>query len=153
MALSTSSHSHQSLSHISHGCRVLVPATNIGVEPLGHIRFIAAIALEDLRVELALAITWHLQVFDPTRGGDQIAAVGAIAIAFAPRTALTPAHSDEGFQLLTHDSFQDDANTGSGQFAQMLLELLLIRQHWGCLFLALRLPGEVCYPSSYDDQA
>jgi hypothetical protein len=93
---------------------VLVPATNIGVEPLGHVGFIAAIALEDLGVELALPISRHLQVLDPTRGGDQVAAVEAVAISFALGTAFSPAYADERIKLLAHDAFQYHADGSAG---------------------------------------
>src|SRR5689334_22498340 len=49
----------------------------------GHLRFVAAVALEDLRVELALAISGHPQGLNAARRRSQVAAVVAIAIALA----------------------------------------------------------------------
>ncbi len=69
---------------------VLVPATNIGVESLGNLWFIATVSVEDLSVELALAVSGNLQLLDPTRGSDQVALVGAVAIPFAAAGCSLP---------------------------------------------------------------
>ena len=62
----TGSHSHQRLGHFSHLMRTC-PGHEHLAEPLGHLRFIAAIALKDLRVELTLAISGHLQLLNASR--------------------------------------------------------------------------------------
>jgi hypothetical protein len=64
-------------------------------ERLRHLRFVATVALEHLGVELALAVSGHIQVLDAARGRHQSAWVIAIAIAFALGTALSPPHPDE----------------------------------------------------------
>src|SRR2546426_5813010 len=115
---------------------VLVPATNISVSRFRDLRLIAAVALEDLRVELALTISGNLQLLDPTCRGDQVAGVGPVAIAFALGAALAPADSDQRVKFLAHHPLQDDANRAAGQLAQMLVEYLLIRQCWSGLLLS-----------------
>jgi hypothetical protein len=40
--------SQEGLSHCSHGCRELVPLTNIWVKPIAHLLFRAAIAIKEL---------------------------------------------------------------------------------------------------------
>jgi hypothetical protein len=65
-------------------------------ESLGDLRLIAAVALKDLCVELALTISRNLQLLDPTSRCDQVAGVGPVALSFAFRAALSPADSDEG---------------------------------------------------------
>jgi hypothetical protein len=64
-------------------------------QSLCDVRFIAAVALKGLSVELPFPIPGHVDVLDPTRGGHQIAGVGAIAIAFACGTTCSPGGSDE----------------------------------------------------------
>ena len=58
--------------------------------------FIATVALEDLRVELALAVSGYLQLLDPARGCDQVAPVEPVAIAFPFGATLSPADSNQG---------------------------------------------------------
>src|SRR5260221_5015983 len=41
-------------------------------QSLGHLRGVSSVAVEDLGVELALAISGDLQPLDPTRGCDQV---------------------------------------------------------------------------------
>jgi hypothetical protein len=84
-------------------------------------------------MKLALAISRNLQVLDPSRRSDQIAGVGPVAIAFAPRAALSPADSNQRIKFLAHHALQYHANGAAGQFAQMLVECALLRQRWGCL--------------------
>jgi len=84
-------------------------------------------------MKLALAISRNLQVLDPSRRRDQIAGVGPVAIAFAPRAALSPADSNQRVKFLAHHALQYHANGAAGQLAQMLVECALIRQRWGCL--------------------
>src|SRR5260221_1757922 len=90
----TGSHSHQRLGHFSHLMRTC-PGHEHLAESLGHLRFIAAIALKDLRVELTLAIAGHLQLLNASRRCVQVARVGAVAIALALRAALSPPDSDD----------------------------------------------------------
>ena len=75
---------------------VLTPGQEHLRESLGHLRLRATVAIEDLRMELTLAISGHLQLFNSTRGSDQVALVGTVAIPLALRTAFSPAYSNEG---------------------------------------------------------
>ena len=59
-------------------------------QTLGHLRDVSTIPLEDLGVELALAVSGHVQVLDAARGRHQIALVIAIAIAFAAADCSLP---------------------------------------------------------------
>src|SRR6266568_1044440 len=101
----TGRHSHQGLGHVADFVGARASHEHLG-QALGHLRLIAAIALEDLGVELALAISWDLYVLDPTRGGDQVAAVEAIAIPIALGTTLAPPNSDQRVKLFAHHSLQ-----------------------------------------------
>src|SRR2546422_602662 len=71
-------------------------------QPLGHLRFIAAVALEDLRVELALAISRHLHILNPACGRDQVTRVIPIAISLTLGATLAPAYPDERVEFLAH---------------------------------------------------
>lgn len=102
-------------------------------EPLGHLGLVAAVALEDLGVELALAISGNVRGLNAARRRGQVTGVGAVAISLALGATLSPTDSDERIELLTHHVFQHDTNGAPGQFAQMLLECLLIRQRRGRL--------------------
>src|SRR5690348_7806833 len=113
--------------------RVLTPATNIDVASLCHLWLVAAVAVKDLRVELPFAISGHVDQLDPTCGCHQVTAVVAVAIAFALGATFSPSHANERVELLTHHGLQHHANTSSGQFAQILLERLLLRQGWDAL--------------------
>src|SRR5438045_2934362 len=85
---------------------VLVPATNIWVSPSAMcVRFIATVAFKRLRVELAFTISGHVDILEPTRGGDQIASVGAVAIPFALGATLSPCCSYKLIKLFTHHLF------------------------------------------------
>ena len=64
-------------------------------QPLCDVRFIARVSLKGLCVELPFPIPGHMDVLDPTGGGDQITGVGAVAIPFALGAALTPGDPDE----------------------------------------------------------
>jgi hypothetical protein len=61
--------------------------------------------------------------------------VVAIAIPFAPGTAFSPSYADECIELLAHHCLQYHTNGSSGQFAQILLERLLLRERWDGLLL------------------
>jgi hypothetical protein len=86
--------SHQGSGDFSYFVRTGTRDEHLG-QTLGHLRFIAAIALEDLGVELALAISRHLQILNSTCGRDQVTSVIPIAIALAGRATLSPADPDE----------------------------------------------------------
>src|SRR5260221_5617628 len=101
----TGRHSQQSFSHVSDFVGACPSHEHLG-QSLSHLRFIAAVALENLRVELALAISRNLQVLNPTPGGNQVAVVRALTIAFAPWAALTPTDSHQRVQFLAHHFLQ-----------------------------------------------
>jgi hypothetical protein len=86
-------------------------------ESLCHLGFIAAVVVEDLSVELAFPVSWHLDLLDSTRRSDQITGVGTIAIAFALGAAFSPSHADERIELLAHHCLQHHTNGSSRQFA------------------------------------
>lgn len=69
-------------------------------EPLGDVWFVATVAFKRLGVELTLTISGHFDLLEPTRGCHQIAAVGAVAIAFALGTTFSPPSCNERIQLL-----------------------------------------------------
>jgi hypothetical protein len=111
------------------------------------------VALEDLGMKLALPISGDLQVLDPTSCSDQVAGVVPIAIAFAPRVALSSAYSDQRVKFLAHHALQYHANGAASQLAQMLVECVLLRQRWGVSAPVLSQRYWVWYPSSDDEQA
>jgi len=82
MVLATSSNSHKRLGHFSY-----LMGTCPGHEHLrqsfGNVRFIAAIALKGLGVELTFTISGDVDVLDPTCRCHEIARVGTVAIPFA----------------------------------------------------------------------
>ena len=86
-------------------------------------------------MELTRAVSGHFDLLEPTRRGHQITGVDAVAIAFAVGTAFSPSDSDERIELLAHDVLHHHANAATGQFAQILLERLLVGQRWGGLLL------------------
>src|SRR5512142_1473835 len=88
------SHSHQGFGHFSDFVRTRPSDKHLG-ESLCDLWLIAAVALEDLRVELALTISGNLQLLDPPGRSDQVAGVEPVAIAFALGAALAPADSDQ----------------------------------------------------------
>src|SRR5947209_4079684 len=96
-------------------------------------RLVATIAFKDLGVELARAVSRDVDVFNPTRLGDQIARVESVSVTFALGTTCSPAHADERVKLLAHHAFQHHMNGTAGQVAQILPESWLARQWWGCL--------------------
>src|SRR5947209_4325836 len=98
-------------------------------------RLIAPVALKDLRVELAFTVSRHLDILDPTGRGHQITAGEAVAVPFAFGAAFSPSYTNERIELLAHHVLQHDANGATGQFAQILLERLLVRQRWCGLLL------------------
>ena len=102
-------------------------------ESFGDVWFIATIAFKGLCMKLTLAISGNLQIFDATRGSDEIAVIEAVAISFPFGTTLSPADSNEAVSFLAHDALQPHANGIAGQFTQILSESLLVRQRWGCL--------------------
>jgi hypothetical protein len=65
-------------------------------QPFGDVRFIATVAFKDLGVELAFPIAGNLEIFDPASRCGQIAAVVAIAVAFALGATFSPCDCDEG---------------------------------------------------------
>ena len=85
----TGDHSHQRLGHFSDFVRTRASHEHLR-ESLGHLRLIAAVALEDLGVELTLTISGNLQLLDPTSRGDQVAGVEPVAIAFAAAGCSLP---------------------------------------------------------------
>src|SRR5438876_10847182 len=101
MSLATSSHSHQRLGVFPHLMRAHSGYQHLR-QPLGHLRFIAAVALEDLRMELTFTISGHLHILNPARRGDQVTGVVPVAIAIAFGAALAPADSDERVEFLAH---------------------------------------------------
>src|SRR5947209_7171789 len=69
------------------------------------VRFIAAIALKGLRVELTFTISGDSNVLEPTARCHEVAGVGTVAIAFAFRATFSPSGSDKRIQLLAHHDF------------------------------------------------
>jgi hypothetical protein len=63
----------------------------------------------------------------------RLAAVVAITIALAFGAALSPPDSNQRVEFLTHYAFQHHTNGSASQFTQILLEVLLIGESWGCL--------------------
>src|SRR6266487_180142 len=114
---------------------VLVPDTNIPVASFGNVRFITAVAFKSLRVEVPFTISGNFEIFDAARRCCQIARVVAVAISFALGAAFSPSHADKRIEFLSYDCFQHHTNGTSGQFAQILLERLLVRQRWDGLLL------------------
>src|SRR5258708_5462853 len=95
--------SHERLRHFPDFVRADSGHKHLG-QSLRHLRFIAAVALEDLGVELPLPVSGNLELLDPTGCSGQITAVGAIAIPFALGAACSPAHPDERVEFLAHHS-------------------------------------------------
>ena len=131
MVLPTSSDSHQRLSHFPNGCRVLTPATNIDVASLRYLRFTAAVAIEDLRVELPIPVSGDFDLREPTRSGHQITGVRAIAIPVAVGATCSPRRSNEGIEFLAHHHFDDCSHSTLGQGMQLLLKGLLLGHRRG----------------------
>src|SRR6266852_1428566 len=105
---------------------VLVPATNIPVASLGNVRFIAAVAFKGLRVELTGAVSGHVDLLEPTRGGHQIAGVVAVAVPFALGATLAPGRSNKLVELFTHHGFYHDPHSALGERTQVVMEDLLV---------------------------
>src|SRR6266699_1326948 len=70
-------HSHQGLADFPNFVGTRASHEHLG-KPLGDLRLIATVPLEDLGVELAFAVSGTLHILDPNRDRDQIARVGAI---------------------------------------------------------------------------
>src|SRR5260221_11663776 len=98
-------------------------------------RFIAAVTLKHLRVEVTFPVSGHLDLLEPTRRGDQIAGVVAVSIPFALEATFSPSDPDERIEVLAHHVLPHHANGAAGQFAQIMLERLLVGQRWGGLLL------------------
>src|SRR5712692_374685 len=130
----TGSDSQQRLGHFPNFLRARSSHEHLR-EPFGDVGLIATVAVKDLGVELTFPISWHVEILDPTGRGDQITGVGAVAVPFALGAAFSPSHADERVELLAHHSLQHDTNATAGEFAQILLEGLLLRQWGDCLLL------------------
>jgi hypothetical protein len=128
-------HSHQSLGHFPHLVGAHPCHEHLG-QTLGYLWGVSAVALKDLGVELALAISGHLQILDPTRSRQQVAGVGAVAIAIAARASLPPRPCEGRLSPVR-------VHTAGTSAAQAVLEPSAP---------ALSQAGEVWYPS-YDVQA
>lgn len=149
----TGSHAHEGLGHFPHLLSA-DPSDKHLCQSFCNMRFIAAVAFERLSMELTRAVSGHIEILDPARGRDQVALVIAVAIPFTPGAALSPRGPDQRVQLLAHHCLQHDAYDTASQFAQMLLEVLLIRQPWGILPLTeLSRLRSLWYTSSDDTQA
>jgi hypothetical protein len=70
-ATSTRRDAHEGGSHFSHGCRVLVPATNIWVKLIAHLLFRATRAIKEVGVERSFPVSGHFQLLDLTSGGQK----------------------------------------------------------------------------------
>src|SRR5438270_3612088 len=125
----TGSDSHERLGHFSHLLGACSCYEHLR-QPFGYMRFIAAVPLKHLGMELAFPVSGHFDILEPARSTDQITGVVAIAIAFALGAAFSPSHADERIELLAHHILHHDANGAAGQFAHILAERLLLRQRW-----------------------
>jgi hypothetical protein len=116
------SHSQQRLGHFSYlmGAR---PSDEHLRQSFCNMRFIAPVAVKRLGVELALPISRHLDIFEPASGCDQIAGVGAVAIAFALGTTFSPRGSDESIELLCSELYLGMDLLPDIQALEVLLEL------------------------------
>src|SRR6266568_8715194 len=85
----TGSHSQQGLSDFPNLVSAR-PGHEHLREPFGDMWFVATVAFKSLGVELTLTISGHFNLFEPTRGCHQIAAVGAVAIPFAAADYILP---------------------------------------------------------------
>src|SRR5258708_22906780 len=94
----TGSNSQQGLSHFPHLMRAH-PGHEHLRQPFGDVRLVATIALKDLRVELTFPIAWNLEIFDAASRCGQIAAIVAIAIAFALGAAFPPSHANDRIEI------------------------------------------------------
>src|SRR5437868_14535676 len=75
----TGSDSHEGLRDFSHLVGARACHKHLG-ESLCDVRFIATVTLKRLGVELPFTISGHLEIFEPTRGGHEIAAVVTVAV-------------------------------------------------------------------------
>src|SRR5436305_7672302 len=97
--------SHEGVSDFSHGCRVLVPVTNIWVKP--------SATCSSYRLERSKSWVWnsparsssHFQVLDLTRGSCQITGVAPVAVSFPVGATLSPLCSQKLGQFFAHDGF------------------------------------------------
>src|SRR5713101_8374515 len=120
----TGSHSQQRLSHFSHFVGAC-PGHEHLRESLCDVRFIAAIALKGLRVELTRAVSGHVDLLEPTSGGHEITRVRTVAVPFALRATLSPGRSNELVEFFTHHHFDHGPDGALGETTQVLMEDLL----------------------------
>src|SRR6266699_791207 len=91
-----------------------------------YLRFVAAIPLKDLRLELPLTISGHAEVLNAPCLGYQVSGVSAVAIPFSLRSAFPPRCTEALLQLLAHDFFNQDTHGTHGQGPHALAKFLLI---------------------------
>jgi hypothetical protein len=133
MALAASSHAHQGVGDFSDFMRTRAGHKHLS-QALSHLRGVSTISLEDLGVELALAVAGHVQVLEPTRGRDQVTLLIVIAIAFAEASCSLPPQTDQRVELLAHHSLSHHANGSTSECSQMLTKFLLVRHLWWRLY-------------------
>jgi hypothetical protein len=100
-------------------------------ESFGNVRFIAAVAFKRLGVEWAFPISGNFDVLEPTRRGDQIAGIGAVAMPFALGATFCPSYSNELIEFFTHHFLYHHPHCSPSQSTQMLMKLLLLGHNWG----------------------
>src|SRR5712692_2860886 len=130
IVLATSSNPHEGLGHFSH-LMGTCPGHKHLCQPFCDVRFIAAVPLKGLGVELTFTISRDVDVLEPTCRCHQIARVGAVAIPFALGATLSPARSNELLELFTHHRFDHDPNGTLSERTQVLMEDLLFWQYRG----------------------
>jgi hypothetical protein len=77
-------------------------------------------------MEVTFPISGDVDVLKPTRRGDQIAGVVAVAIAFPLGAPFSPNDSKELIELFTHHFFDHHPHCAPSQGTEMLVEFLLI---------------------------
>src|SRR5260370_23462036 len=88
-------------------------------QPFCDVWFIATVTFKRLGVELTFPISGHFEILEPTSRGHQITGVGAVAIAFALGTTLSPGRFNELIEFFTHHGFYHYANRALGQTTQV----------------------------------
>src|SRR5438270_6306149 len=89
-------------------------------------------------MEVSLSISGHFKNFDGPRGCGDIAGVGHIAVSFPLGSTLSPGCTQELFEFLTHDFFDDDSHRTARQCTEMFMERWLVGQRWRCLLQCYR---------------